>query len=223
MLTLLAAVHRSGQIVTSRSISRNSWSLLSVLLSLILLAACTTLPKGDPDVDTYQKQLGFASWYGPNFDGKQTASGERFAMGAFTAAHRTLPFGTVLLVTNLANQRQVQVRVNDRGPYIHGRILDLSFAAAEQLEMLNSGTSRISLVVIRSDEVARSTPESDWYAVVAKLIPPGTSLRQGDQEGVLGSNAFKYSREVLRRSTSLGDIWQRRPRRLVTFVEPQQI
>ena len=181
------------------------------------------MPKGDPDADTYQKQLGFASWYGSNFDGKLTASGERFAMGAFTAAHRTLPFGTVLLVTNLVNQRQVRVRVNDRGPYIHGRILDLSFAAAQELEMLHSGTSRIALTVIRSDDTARSTTESGSNVSVASMIHPETSLWRVDPESDVGGRVFRNPREALLRPTLLGDLWQRRPRRLATFVDPQQV
>src|SRR6185295_4087417 len=124
--------------------SRSRWNRWSfVLAGILLVSGCTTLPKGDPDVDTHRKELGLASWYGPNFHGRVTANGERYAMGELTAAHRTLPFGTILLVTNLENSRQVRVRINDRGPYARGRILDLSHAAAQELEMVRQGTSRI--------------------------------------------------------------------------------
>jgi len=86
---------------------------------------------------------GNASWYGPGFAGRRTASGEIFDPGQLTAAHRTLPFGTVLRVTNLANGRSVQVRINDRGPFKPDRVLDLSRAAAEEIGMIRSGLARV--------------------------------------------------------------------------------
>jgi rare lipoprotein A len=88
---------------------------------------------------------GLASFYGPGFAGRPTASGERFDPAAFTAAHRTLRFGTCLRVTNLSNGRQVEVRVNDRGPYAGTRILDVSVAAARALGMLELGVVRVRL------------------------------------------------------------------------------
>jgi rare lipoprotein A len=84
-----------------------------------------------------------ASWYGPGFHGRRTASGETFNAGALTAAHRTLPFGTRVKVTNATNGRSVVVRINDRGPYVRGRVIDLSRAAARAIGM--SGTARITL------------------------------------------------------------------------------
>ncbi|MDX2005732.1 MAG: septal ring lytic transglycosylase RlpA family protein [Meiothermus sp.] len=94
-------------------------------------------------------QLGWASWYGPRFHGRLTANGERFNTYAMTAAHRYLPFNTRVVVTNLINGRNVTVRINDRGPFIRGRIIDLSFAAARQLGFYNSGITRVSLRIIR--------------------------------------------------------------------------
>lgn len=91
------------------------------------------------------EQTGVASWYGQGFHGKKTASGERFNMGALTAAHRTLPLGTIVRVTNLRNNKSVFVRVNDRGPYHGGRILDVSQAAANELGFLGQGSTRIKL------------------------------------------------------------------------------
>ncbi|MCX5748664.1 MAG: septal ring lytic transglycosylase RlpA family protein [Candidatus Saganbacteria bacterium] len=93
-------------------------------------------------------QVGYASWYGGFFHGRRTSSGERFNMYDFTAAHRTLPFGTQILVTRLDNSKSVIVRVTDRGPYIPGRILDLSRAAAQSLGMLGSGVSRVKIFVL---------------------------------------------------------------------------
>jgi rare lipoprotein A len=88
---------------------------------------------------------GVASWYGPGFAGRLTASGEVFDPGQLTAAHRTLPFNTHLRVTNLSNGRSVVVRINDRGPFAGGRIIDLSRAAAERIGMIASGTARVRL------------------------------------------------------------------------------
>lgn len=92
-------------------------------------------------------QRGMASWYGPRFHGKPTASGERFNTYTLTAAHRTLPFGTKVRVTNTRNGRWVIVRINDRGPYRGGRIIDLSFAAAREIGM--GGTARVVLEVMK--------------------------------------------------------------------------
>jgi len=94
------------------------------------------------------RQRGVASYYGPGFHGRLTANGETFDMNAMTCAHLTLPFGTVLRVTNLDNDREVVVRVNDRGPYVGGRIIDLSQGAATELGMIESGTAEVMLQVI---------------------------------------------------------------------------
>ncbi len=91
---------------------------------------------------------GQASWYGAQHQGKTTANGEPFDMNALTAAHRKLPFGSKVRVTNLDNGRSVIVRINDRGPYRNGRIIDLSRKAAEQLGMLKTGTAPVKIEVI---------------------------------------------------------------------------
>lgn len=91
---------------------------------------------------------GLASYYGQRFAGELTASGERFDPTELTAAHRTLPFGTRVLVTNLSNGRQVTVRINDRGPYVEPRIIDLSRRAAEQLRMIRDGVARVRIRVL---------------------------------------------------------------------------
>jgi rare lipoprotein A len=88
---------------------------------------------------------GIASFYGSNFHGKRTASGEIFSNSKMTAAHRSLRFGSMVRVTNLRNGKQVIVRVNDRGPWTGGRVIDLSRAAASQIDMIGSGTARVSL------------------------------------------------------------------------------
>jgi rare lipoprotein A len=94
------------------------------------------------------EQTGSASWYGAGHHGKKTASGERFDMHKLTAAHPKLPLGSVVEVTNLANDRTVELRVNDRGPYASARILDVSKAAAEQLGFIKAGTAKVRIRVV---------------------------------------------------------------------------
>ncbi len=106
----------------------------------------TNLKKKSP---SYVEE-GIASWYGPGFHGRKTASGEYFNTYDFTAAHRTLPFGTYLKVTNLENGRSTIVKINDRGPYVFGRIIDLSFAAKEELGM--GGLARVRLEIYNEEE-----------------------------------------------------------------------
>jgi hypothetical protein len=91
------------------------------------------------------RTTGRASWYGPRFDGEPTASGETFDMNALTAAHRTLPLGCRVLVHNLENDRRVVVKINDRGPYVQGRDIDLSYGAARQLGMVPDGLARVEI------------------------------------------------------------------------------
>ncbi|MCO5063742.1 MAG: septal ring lytic transglycosylase RlpA family protein [Rhizobiaceae bacterium] len=93
-------------------------------------------------------QCGKASWYGPGFHGRSTASGERFNQSSMTAAHKSLPFGTKLRVTNKRNGKSVVVRVNDRGPYIRGRMLDLSKGAASQIGMVRSGSASVCIAKV---------------------------------------------------------------------------
>jgi rare lipoprotein A len=106
------------------------------------------VPKGETGLDVGIKDRGIASWYGEQFHGKQAANGELFDMQALTAAHRTLPLGSMVRVVNLTNGKHVRVRINDRGPYVNGRILDLSQAAAVKLGMVQNGLSVIQLEVV---------------------------------------------------------------------------
>ena len=123
--------------------------LLILFVAIALAAACagrkapTTAAAAKPRTET-----GLASWYGKVHQGKRTASGERFDMHDLTAAHRTLPFGSIVRVTNLENGKSVKVRINDRGPFRDGRIIDLSQAAAQKLGMVQRGTARVEVTVI---------------------------------------------------------------------------
>ena len=93
-------------------------------------------------------EYGIASWYGPGFHGKRTASGEIYNMYKLTAAHKTLPLGTYVKVINLENGKSVIVKVNDRGPFVEGRIIDLSYAAAKKIGMLRKGTAKVKLIAL---------------------------------------------------------------------------
>lgn len=143
------------------------WSELRIahvlaLVVCLLVGACSWIPKGESGLDVGIKDRGIASWYGEQFHGRLAANGEIFDMSALTAAHRTLPLGSIIRVVNIQNGKHVRVRVNDRGPYVNGRILDVSYAAAIQLGMVDSGVSVIQLEVIgdhRSD-LAQAALES---------------------------------------------------------------
>lgn len=110
--------------------------------ALLLLSACSAQRTSQEPGTSGQ-----ASWYGAQHHGKKTASGERFNQNALTAAHRTLPFGTQVKVTNTLNHQSVTVRINDRGPYSRGRIIDLSRAAAAKIDMIKQGVAPVLLQV----------------------------------------------------------------------------
>jgi rare lipoprotein A len=111
------------------------------------IAACRAAgPPAEPPAPAVYEQ-GIASWYGPGFEGRPTASGEPFDPGALTAAHPRLPFGTRVRVVNVGNAREVVVRINDRGPFTAGRIIDVSRAAAEALGFLRAGTATVRLIL----------------------------------------------------------------------------
>ena len=97
------------------------------------------------------KQTGIASWYGKKFHGRKTSSGETYNMYALTAAHKTLPLGTYVHVKNLDNGHEITVRINDRGPFVRGRIIDLSFSGAKKMDMITTGTARVKIVALEPD------------------------------------------------------------------------
>jgi len=101
---------------------------------------------------------GIASWYGPNFHGKRTSNGEIYNMYEFTAAHKTLPMNTMVKVTNLRNGRSTVVRINDRGPFVGNRIIDLSYAAAKKIGMVGTGTAPVELEVLGFDSHIQNLP-----------------------------------------------------------------
>jgi rare lipoprotein A len=138
---------------------RYLWHILYLPLILVactpresIAVAPTAAPLAITEPEPVFEQVGKASWYGRHHQGKLTASGERFDMNELTAAHRSLPLDTKAKVTNLENGRSVEVTVNDRGPYVKGRVIDLSAQAAKELGLKKQGVGRVRIEVMPDDE-----------------------------------------------------------------------
>lgn len=125
---------------------KSNGCIYAALLSLFLLPGISEA-KAYPDT---HRLTGVSSYYGSFHHGRKTANGEVFNMNAMTAAHKTLPLGSKIKVTNLSNGKSAVLKVNDRGPYKHGRILDVSQGAAKKLDMIKTGTARVSIAVLSS-------------------------------------------------------------------------
>jgi rare lipoprotein A len=131
--------------------------LLACALVFLLCTGCARklsahVPAAVRPARIGETQTGSASWYGPPYSGRHSANGEVFDTEKLTAAHRTLPFDTWLEVTNLVNNKSVDVRITDRGPFVDGRIIDLSLAAARELDMVQAGIVRVRIKVIRKPQ-----------------------------------------------------------------------
>jgi rare lipoprotein A len=143
-------------------------------------------------VEIHDGETGLASWYGHPYHGRPAANGEIYDMEAFTAAHRTLPFGTEVRVVNLTNNKTVEVRITDRGPFIENRIIDLSHAAAVAIDLVGPGVARVRLDILSVPALAST---QNWYAVQA-----GAFLDQDRAERLRASAEHEYgsARLVLR-------------------------
>lgn len=130
-------------------------SIVVFCLMGLLVAGCSEQPI----------QEGTASWYGPGFHGQRTSSGEIYNENDTTAAHRSLPFDTIVRVVNTENDKSVDVRINDRGPYIDGRIIDLSRSAAEAIEMLDQGTAPVRLALVEASGNIPDDIEQRFYTI----------------------------------------------------------
>jgi rare lipoprotein A len=131
---------------------------ITVLILSLLVGCSSAAAVNDEKTRSYAKShqlVGQASWYGQKFHGKLTASGERYNMRAYTAAHKTLPFGTVVRVTNTANNKSVDVKINDRGPYAKGRVIDLSQKSFEQIGSVKNGVAPVTIEVIDDSNTFR--------------------------------------------------------------------
>lgn len=134
----------------SKALFLRGLTLITVLLVCIL--GCHPSRVEEPKTNAEQVFVGLASYYGNEFTGRTTASGEKYDPTAFTASHRSLPLGTKVLVTNLDNNLSVTVTINDRGPERSDRITDLSYAAANELKMISSGVVKVRLEVINAQQ-----------------------------------------------------------------------
>jgi len=207
--------HNSRSLTPVRSYSSRYRRLAAVWVLLLALGyGCATVEPPPPPAPTgypkpykvlgqwYQplphakdfSQRGIASWYGEDFHGKKTSSGEVYDMHAMTAAHKTLPLGTYVQVTNLSNNRTTQVRINDRGPFVRSRIIDLSYSAARTLEVVGPGTAPVEIVALGT----RVAPESAGQ-------PGGTYLPVEYYKGTftIQVNAFKIQTNAERLKAEL--------------------
>ncbi len=139
------------------------------------------------------REKGVASWYGTKFHGRLTSSGEPYDMYAMTAAHKTLPLPTRVRVTNLRNQRSVIVMVNDRGPFVDNRIIDMSYAAAQQLDMTREGTAMVTVEALPYRTTAApapaQAPQFPSMIATASAAPPATQPQMYLQVGAFGESA----------------------------------
>jgi rare lipoprotein A len=180
-----------------------------LILGVLVLFSCASTPRVDHIPETRGVYVN-ASWYGPKFNGRPTSSGERFDMYAMTGAHRTLKFGTKLRVTNPENNKSVIVTVNDRGPFIRGRDLDLSYGAAKEIGLLEKGVGRVKI-----ERVGRDIR----YVKRVPFIPDSTSGAVTIQVASFSekSNAFrlrkglevKYKNVFVTRATIKGEQYYR--------------
>ncbi len=142
---------------------------MTALLAVLLIASFALTAADEPLQPGSVIEKGIASWYTTDKSESLTANGEIFDANAMSAAHKSLKFGTIVRVTNLANGKSVDVRINDRGPYVDGRIIDLTPAAAKQIDMLTSGIASVDLTLIFEPEVPESkynrAGDTGWYQI----------------------------------------------------------
>ena len=178
------------------TLSSVSTSLAISAVLLMLVCSCSTkspVPARDgtfkpyriggkwyhplPDAQAFRER-GLASWYGKKFHGRKTANGETYNMYAMTAAHKTLPLGTLVSVRNLSNQKQVVVRINDRGPFVRKRIIDLSYTAARQLDITGPGTAPVEIEALRPGTVKPVTAGTDPRSIISDSYDQGNFVIQ---------------------------------------------
>jgi rare lipoprotein A len=153
------------------------------MLALAVFLGGCSLTRSKPAVEPVRgaTQEGVASWYGPGFHGNATSSGEIYDQFDLTAAHRTLPLGTRVEVTQLATGRTVEVRINDRGPFVDDRIIDLSYAAAKQLGLVGPGTGRVRLEVLGAGGGGGPLPSARYAVQVGSFADQSNAERLRQQ------------------------------------------
>jgi len=177
------------------------------LAALVLLSGCGKKRPVLPSVAPLgSSQTGVASWYGVPYHGRRAANGEIYDMEKMTAAHRTLPFGTWVQVKNLSNNRTVNVRITDRGPFVRGRVLDLSHAAAESIAMIGPGTAKVKLTVIAPPRIEATAASAAQVSVESPIgyfaVQVGSFADRRNAERVQSSMQERYgsARIVMRDS-----------------------
>ncbi|MCI0505334.1 MAG: septal ring lytic transglycosylase RlpA family protein [Gammaproteobacteria bacterium] len=147
------------------------------------------------------RQRGAASWYGAKFHGRKTSSGEVYDMYAMTAAHKTLPLPTYVKVRNLHNEKQVIVKINDRGPFVDGRIIDLSYAAAQKLDIVNNGTADVEIETVFADgarkQIDKGQPDTDNSRLETARPDDGTNTTAAVYYVQLGAFSHRPHAEKL--------------------------
>jgi rare lipoprotein A len=150
-----------------------------LLICLVLSMSCgCVLFRREPSPPRIKPvEVGWASWYGEPFHGRKTASGEVYDMYQLTAAHKTLPLGTTVMVTHLNNGRSVMVTINDRGPFIRGRIIDLSYAAAQALDMVTEGVAKVRVEILNREAIPPSSPKGPFTIQVGSFLDRSNASR----------------------------------------------
>ncbi len=151
---------------------------LIIVITSIIISSCTLPAYRVPYAPGYIER-GIASWYGEDFHGRPTSSGEIYDMYGLTAAHKLMPLGTVAKVTNIENGRSVTVKINDRGPFVNGRIIDLSYSAAVALEMAEAGLTSVEIEVLEwGERVTNLTVQVGSFAIEENALRLKNRLEQ---------------------------------------------
>jgi rare lipoprotein A len=177
----------------------------AILLSAIMLLSSCAIFR----YETYPSHAyAVASWYGPDFQGKPTSSGEIFDMNAMTCAHKEYPFGTKLKVTNLENNKTVYCIVNDRGPFVEGRDIDLSYAAAKKIDLIAQGTGRVRIEYMGRD--TSYMKEVTYLSVEGTLtVQVGSFKEISNAERLKTALEFKYQNVYIQQAEINGDTYYR--------------
>ncbi len=167
---------------------------LAVIIGLVFLSSCASTPPRDYEPEPGARYI-TASWYGKDFHGRPTSSGERYDMYGFTAAHKTMKFGTRLRVTNPANDKSVDVTVNDRGPFIWGRDLDLSYGAARQIGFAEIGVGKVKIEDLgRNMLYAKRVPfEPSVTVATALTVQVGSFIEESNALRLKKGLEFEYN------------------------------
>ncbi len=147
-----------------------------IVLILSFTGGCTLFRREPVPPRIKRVEVGLASWYGEKFHGRRTASGKVYDMYQLTAAHKTLPLGTSVIVTHVNNGKSVEVTVNDRGPFVRGRIIDLSYAAAQALEMVEQGVAKVRVEVLDTRPISTPSPEGPFTIQVGSFISQSNAI-----------------------------------------------